>query len=261
MPLPNSVSPLSSPVSRAQKAARVRFLFAQLDALGKSEHPADDSARQKARDELVLMHQDLAHAATNALFRKRRGGGLTEDDLDDLFQEAQIGLCKAVARFDPTRGVVFATYAWLVMNGAMLHYLRKGASLISEPEERTRERLAQERAAADAGKNIELSARPQAVFMGLFNLNDEQEGKEWLSPFISPDPAPLLTTRLAVRDALESYAQSGAEPAKRARAVTLYFFDDKSYTAIAADMGFSIAYARELVLDGLAALKTRLDCG
>ena len=43
---------------------------------------------------------------------------------NDLFQEGALGLCQAARRFDPSRGVKFATLAWRYMRGRMLNYLR-----------------------------------------------------------------------------------------------------------------------------------------
>jgi RNA polymerase sigma factor (sigma-70 family) len=64
--------------------------------------------RDDARQRLVLAHEGLAQWVA----RRYRGRGL---DPDDLAQEARLGLLRAGARFDPARGVAFATYApWWV---------------------------------------------------------------------------------------------------------------------------------------------------
>jgi RNA polymerase sigma factor (sigma-70 family) len=64
--------------------------------------------RDDARDRLVLGHDALALAVAG---RYRRRGV----DADDLAQEARLGLLIACERFDPARGVRFATFApWWV---------------------------------------------------------------------------------------------------------------------------------------------------
>jgi RNA polymerase sigma factor (sigma-70 family) len=46
-------------------------------------------------------------------------------ELDDLVQEASIGLLQAASRFDPSRGLSFATLARHRIDGAVLDYLRR----------------------------------------------------------------------------------------------------------------------------------------
>jgi DNA-directed RNA polymerase sigma subunit (sigma70/sigma32) len=69
---------------------------------------AGGPARDEERQRLVLEHERLALAVA----RRYRHLGL---EPEDLAQEARLGLLRASARFDPARGVRFATYApWWV---------------------------------------------------------------------------------------------------------------------------------------------------
>ena len=43
---------------------------------------------------------------------------------DDTFQEGCIGLCHAIEKYDPESGYKFSTYAFVVIRGYMLRYLR-----------------------------------------------------------------------------------------------------------------------------------------
>lgn len=69
------------------------------------------------RDNLVRDHDNLARWVVRQFLRS----GL---DPDDLLQEARIGLLKASRRFDPSRGVKFATYARLWVQGAVRDFVR-----------------------------------------------------------------------------------------------------------------------------------------
>ena len=63
------------------------------------------------RDALVLDHQGVARAVAIQEARKWKVPA------DDLCQEAFIGLIIAAERFDPSRGVLFSTYAVWVIRG------------------------------------------------------------------------------------------------------------------------------------------------
>jgi RNA polymerase sigma-B factor len=70
-----------------------------------------------ARDELVRRFLPLARSLAR---RYRRGG----EPLDDLVQVASIALVKALARFDPERGVAFPSYAVPTIMGELKRHLR-----------------------------------------------------------------------------------------------------------------------------------------
>lgn len=62
------------------------------------------------------------------LARRYRGYGLR---LTDLVEEGNIGLCEAVRRFDPSRGLRFMTYAAYWVRALMLAHVLKQWSLVS----------------------------------------------------------------------------------------------------------------------------------
>jgi len=72
---------------------------------------------KSTREELVLSYTSLAAY----LARKFANRG---EPLDDLTQVANIGLLKAIDRFDPTRGIEFTTYATVTIVGEIKRHFR-----------------------------------------------------------------------------------------------------------------------------------------
>ena len=71
----------------------------------------------QARDELALVHENLA------IYLARKFGDRGEP-LEDVIQVAQIGLLKAITRYDPTRGIEFMTYATPTIVGEIKRHFR-----------------------------------------------------------------------------------------------------------------------------------------
>jgi RNA polymerase primary sigma factor len=82
-------------------------------ALGRAAYAGDAAARQK------LIQANLRFVVSVA--RQLQNRGLP---LEDLVNEGNIGLMKAVERFDPERGVRFITYAVWWIRQAMLRALK-----------------------------------------------------------------------------------------------------------------------------------------
>jgi RNA polymerase sigma-B factor len=82
-------------------------------------HPvaAADQLHAQLRDDLITSH--MAMAARIASTFAGRG-----EHLDDLTQVAMLELVRAVGRFDPSRGVTFAKYAFPCLIGALRKHFR-----------------------------------------------------------------------------------------------------------------------------------------
>jgi RNA polymerase sigma-B factor len=92
---------------RPLQKAEVRTLFARLQETG---DPA-------AREALILAHESLA------IYLARKFGDRGEP-LEDIIQVAQIGLIKAIDRYDASRGIEFTTYATPTIVGEIKRYFR-----------------------------------------------------------------------------------------------------------------------------------------
>jgi RNA polymerase sigma-B factor len=113
------------------------------------------------------------------------------EPLDDLVQVANVGLLKAIARFDPDRGFAFTSFATPTMLGELKRYFRDSGWAVHVP------RGVKERALELATATEDLSAR-----LGR-------------SPSIAELAAELGATQEETLDALEAYHGRHATPLDR----------------------------------------------
>ena len=78
------------------------------------------------RDEIVSSYMYIAEI----LSRKFRNRGI---DYDDIYQVASMGVLYAVERFDPDRGVKFATFATPTVMGEIRRYFRDKGNFVRIP--------------------------------------------------------------------------------------------------------------------------------
>ena len=78
-----------------------------------------------ARDELIRNHLPLVRRVSEHLRTSWRESGL---EIDDLVACGTVGLIHAADRFDPTRGVIFKTYAEVVIKGAIRDGVSRGTN-------------------------------------------------------------------------------------------------------------------------------------
>lgn len=97
-------------------------------------------------EELVRRFEPLARSVARRYYS--RG-----EPLDDLFQVANVGLLKAISRFDPARGFAFTSFATPTMLGELKRYFRDSGWAVHVP------RGVKERAVELARVTEELSSR------------------------------------------------------------------------------------------------------
>jgi RNA polymerase sigma factor (sigma-70 family) len=80
----------------------------------------DDDDRGADADALAVAHVSLVYA----IARRIRRGLPAQVDIDDLVAAGHVGLVEAAARFDPSKGVLFRTFAGYRIHGAIVDSLR-----------------------------------------------------------------------------------------------------------------------------------------
>jgi RNA polymerase sigma-32 factor len=109
-----------------------------------------DHGDRHARDQLIRAFSPLAASVAR---RFKRGASETDQD---LVQQAQIGLMKAVDRFDPDRGYRFSTYAVWWARAEVQDYARANTSIVRRPNSAQTRAATAQIAAIDA----EMTADP-----------------------------------------------------------------------------------------------------
>jgi RNA polymerase sigma-B factor len=118
------------------------------------------------RDSLITSYRSLCSRAARKFLRSGNERG-------DLEQVAAIGLIKAADRFDPTLGAPFAAYAWSLILGELMHYVRDNERTVRAPR-RLRE-LERRWSIAERELCIELGREPSdGEVAAALNLTERQ---------------------------------------------------------------------------------------
>ncbi len=86
---------------------------------------------EMAKQRVILANVGLARKAAFKYWREASNPNL---DVRDLFQEALIGINRAVELFDPDRGYTFSTYAHNWIQQAVIGFLRKNSGTLTTQE-------------------------------------------------------------------------------------------------------------------------------
>ncbi|WP_129841383.1 RNA polymerase sigma factor SigF [Streptomyces sp. RFCAC02] len=105
----------------AKARALTRALFEQL-----GRHDAGTAAHDRVRGALIETNLPLVHYAA-LRFRSRN------EPMEDIVQVGTIGLIHAIDRFDPARGVQFATFALPTIVGEIRRYFRDSVRTVHVP--------------------------------------------------------------------------------------------------------------------------------
>jgi len=171
-----------------------------------------DHGDMAAREKLIEYHIPLVRHIAETL-RSRLYSSPTVN-IDDLVSAGHLGLVNAVDNFNPARGVVFSTYGWIRIRGAMLDELRQGnwvprsigrrARLFDQASWAVRSRLG--RAPTETELKQELNVSPReyarccryanpAKIISIHNISgcggvEQQDNDEWALPPSQKEPPP-----------------------------------------------------------------------
>jgi RNA polymerase sigma factor FliA len=224
----------------------------------------------RERAQLVERHLDLARRAA-AIMHPRVREYVAFEELVSL---ANAGLAEAANRYEPERGVLFTTFAWYRVNGAIVDGLRKTTHLPRRTwaklvalraaneylENRAeRERGASQRGASPPATADALAAVQQAMSairtMYMTSFETMREGGFDVASEAPPPPDGIDTARL-VRRLRQAIAEL---PDKERALVTKYYWEGKNLLEAGAELGMSKSWASRLHAQAVERLRAIID--
>jgi len=224
----------------------------------------------RERAQLVERNLELARRAAAVIHPRVRDYVA----FDELVALANAGLAEAAHRYEPARGVQFATFAWYRVNGAIVDGLRKTTQLPRRTwaklvalraaneylENRSdRERGAAERGVAPATTGDALAQVKQAMSairtMYMTSLETLREDGFDVASETPGTPDRLDSARLATR-LREAIA---ALPDKERALVTKHYWEGKNLLEAGAELGMSKSWASRLHAQAVEKLRLVVD--
>jgi RNA polymerase sigma-B factor len=225
---------------------------------------SSSSRRDRAeRGQLIEAHLELVRM----LARRYAGRG---ESLDDLIQVGSIGLIKASDRFDPSRGVAFATFATAEIEGEIRRHLRDRTSPLRIP--RGVQRMTRELRERDGELAAALRRSPTVSELAAALGVDEREVERVLGAEQARGSTPITSVSggdgvelagtsepLAASDDRMLLASSVRVLDERERQIVfLRFHADMTERQIGQELGISQAHVSRLLSGALEKLRASL---
>jgi RNA polymerase sigma-B factor len=252
--------------SATPKAAQVDTAADLLNAMAAmpTGHPSRPALRDKAIEAWLPLAKHLAH--------RYAGRG---EPTDDLIQTANVGLIKAVDKFDPDRGVDFAGYAIPTIIGEIKRHFRDRTWSIRVPRRLQELRLAITEANSTLTHTLGRSPTVADISVHLGVTEEEVlEGLEGaraynatsLSTPISADGTTELGDTLGGEDhefeVAETRVALGPAMAtlddREQKILTLRFYGNLTQSQIADEIGISQMHVSRLLTKALTKLRSQL---
>lgn len=226
---------------------------------------------QSAADQLVREQTPLVKRIALHLL-----GRLPDSvQLDDLMQAGMIGLLEAAAKYDPSRGASFETYAGIRIRGAIVDEIRRGdwvprsvhrnarriAEAIRKVEEREGRDAQDREVAAELGMEMDdyYSCLSDASTGRLFSLDEMEEAGETptiVSDSDDADPLGALQSsnfRQGLAEAIENL------PERERLVLSLYYQEELNLKEIGAVLGVSESRISQIHSQAALRLRGRLS--
>ena len=246
----------------------------QLTELLRRYHVADEATRQRLKSDIVKVAHPLVRKIAYSLARR------TSDPLDDLMQVGQIGLLKAIEKYNPFAAASFKTYATALITGEIRHYLRDKSSMIKAPRQiyelyyrmnlvvhqlselhgRTPTDVeiaeALQCGISQVNQVLEADRRRQPISLDQFAISDDGPETSYLEKLVDEHYAEkvhLQETRLVLEHAMQVLKPELKD------VIFKTYYDDKTQTEIACELGISQMQVSRRLRKALGLLGKALD--
>jgi len=226
----------------------------------------------RERVELVERNLDLARRAAAVIHPRVRDHVAFEE----LVALANAGLAEAAHRFEPGRGVLFTTFAWYRVNGAIVDGLRKITHLprrtwaklvaLRAANEYLEHRAERERGAADRGvapadaaNALDAVKHAMSAIRTMYMTSLETLRE---TGFDVAADGPAMPDRLdSARMATRLRAAIAALPDKERALVTKHYWEGKNLLEAGAELGMSKSWASRLHAQAVEKLRSIVEPG
>jgi RNA polymerase sigma factor (sigma-70 family) len=157
-----------------------------------------------SRDQGVFLKDNEA-----LIFKVIRRYAYAHEWMDDLYQEASIGVLKALAKFDVNRGLNFSTYALPWMKVYVERFIQANMCIVSMPT-RTQEIAYRVRAMSTVKTNIEIAKELQISIESVCALSQiHQHDNDISGASDSTSPEDYVTRQRLLDKVSEAYDKLG----------------------------------------------------
>ncbi len=227
------------------------------------------------RDELILSHLPLVKFIVSRIAAQLP----PHLDQDDLMSAAVIGLITAAERFDPTRGVLFKTFAEQRIRGTIMDELRSQDWLtrslrdkfkrlereFSALEQRFGRNPTSEEVAASLGMELQDYFRllEEVHLLSFVSLNDSWEDEDG-SPFglldvLEDKGCENPQNKLMARQMVDSLAEAiDTLPEKERIVITLYYYEELNLKEIGSVLNLTESRISQLNSQAIIRLRSKL---
>ena len=228
-----------------------------------------DSRSTEDRNRLVLFYAPLVKLVANRVAR----GVSSFQSVEEICSSGHLGLINAVERFDPTEGFLFATYATIRIQGAIIDELRRDDMLPKRMRARVRTyQVARESLEADLHRTPtlrELAAHLETTMAEIMEIDDLAILSSYLVPLsmvgedqtrfavgssVEPGEAAV---RSSMRDTIKAALMRITE--RQRQVLVLHYLEGFHKSEIAETLGIDRSRVTQLIQQGLRNLRTQLE--
>ena len=210
-------------------------------------------------DRLVETFRSYAQAIAAEIQRK-----YPTVERDELRAAADLGLVEAANSFDPTRGVLFKTFAYYRIRGAVYDCLRKMGWFAKDPARLRFESGANEYL-KDYTETAPASGTPEDALRELEDLAGTVVNSYFLSLTSLPEELPQSGHKSAEERSIDLQMQQKVRkalaglPARNRQILEAYYFQDETLESIGGRLGLSKSWLSRLHAKSLEMLRGALQ--